>query len=283
MRSTLLLIIALAAGCAEHPSTEVRKEASLNDLVGRANPPAAKADPKAATKAEAAAHAPSGPAPLEALTRLSAGNARFANEQRRRSADTTDDAEERAATAKGQHPFAAVLTCADSRVPPELLFDQSIGDLFVVRNAGNVAEPIGEGSLEYAVEHLGVRLIVVLGHASCGAVKAISGTEGPLPGHLADIQRAMPGLRDFALERGKAGATPDGVIAAAVERNASSQAAALLAGSAVLRQAVADGRIAVVPGVYDLSSGVVGFLPPSQAAKSTTPDLSGEAPAHSGH
>ena len=68
---------------------------------------------------------------------------------------------ERATTAKGQHPFAAILTCADSRLSPELIFDQTIGDLFVVRNAGNVAEPVGEGSLEYAIEHLGVRLVIV--------------------------------------------------------------------------------------------------------------------------
>lgn len=286
MRSQLLLLLALAAaGCAEHGDVEVRKGASLDDIVNRAGTPAAKAEAKPEGHAAAAptAHAPAGPAPLEALTRLSAGNARFANGQRSRSATAGDDAAERAATAKGQHPFAAILTCADSRVPPELIFDQSLGDLFVVRNAGNIAEPIGEGSLEYAVEHLGVRLVVVLGHASCGAVKAVSGADGPLPGHLADIQRDMPGLREFALERGKAGRQPDGVIADAVERNAGCQAAALLSGSAVLRQAAADGRIAVVPAVYDLGTGVVGFQVPAQGALAAAPEAPAEAAPHPSH
>jgi carbonic anhydrase len=252
--------LAFTAGCAERHGGDA-KPATLDDLASR---PAAPVAPVPAVAA-ASHHAPAGIEPLEALTRLSAGNARFANAQRTRSAATADDAAERAATATGQQPFAAVLTCADSRLPPELIFDQSIGDLFVVRNAGNLADPIGEGSLEYAIEHLGVRLIVVLGHGSCGAVKAVSGSDGPLPGHLADIQRAMPGLRDFAVERGKAGLAPEGVIAAAVERNATSQAAALLAGSPTLRQAVANGRIAVVPAIYQLASGTVGFLPPVPA------------------
>ena len=153
------------------------------------------------------------------------------------------------------------MACADSRVSPELLFDQSIGDLFVVRNAGNIAEPIGEGSLEYGIEHLGIRLIVVVGHASCGAVKAVSASEGPLPGHLADIQRAMPDLHDFAVERKNAGLSPDAVISAAVAHNAQAQAAALLASSEALRKAVDSGRIAVIPAVYDLATGVVSFLP----------------------
>jgi carbonic anhydrase len=263
MRTPLLLLLALVAGCAEHGASEARTATTLADLAERSSTPTSK--PAAAPAPQAAGHAVAGPAPLEALTRLSAGNARFATEQRNRSTMTSDDAEVRATTAKGQHPFAAVLTCADSRLSPELLFDQSVGDLFVVRNAGNIAEPIGEGSLEYAVEHLGVRLVVVLGHGACGAVKAVSSTEGALPGHLADIQRAMPGLRDYAVAGGKAGMATDAVIAAAVERNAINQAAALLSGSAILRQAVVDGTIAVVPGIYDLSSGVVGFLPPCSA------------------
>lgn len=271
MRCALMLTIAIAAGCAEHGDGEAR-HATLEDLARQPARSEAKADAKTEPAAKsAAAHAAAGPAPLEALARLSAGNARFATGRRSRSADAADDAAERAALAKSQHPFAAVLTCADSRVPPELVFDQSLGDLFVVRNAGNLAEPIGEGSLEYGIEHLGVRLVVVLGHASCGAVKAVSGSGEQLPGHLADIQRAMPGLREFAVDRAKAGRQPDEVVADAVERNATAQAAGLLAGSEAIRHAVEEGRIAVVPAVYDLATGVVGFLPPAIPAHAPKP------------
>ncbi len=265
MRPVLMLLIALSAGCAETAREESPHARTLDDIVNHPAKAEAKADAKTEGKADAppaAAHAQAGMEPLEALAKLSAGNARFATGHRMRSADPTDDATERATTAKGQHPFAIVLTCADSRVSPELVFDQSLGDLFVVRNAGNIAEPIGEGSIEYAIEHLGTRLIVVMGHASCGAVKAVSGTDGALPGHLADIQRAMPGLHDFALERSKAGRTPDAVIADAVEHNAEAQAIALIAGSDVIRHAVSTGQVAVLSAVYDLERGVVGFQAP---------------------
>ena len=268
MRTAIMLILAIAAGCAERSSAETAKSRSLDELVSHPTEAPATAEPAKEAAAKPAAHPTAGPGPLEALARLSAGNARFATGRRNRSATAGDDAAERVTTAKGQHPFAAILTCADSRVPPELLFDQSLGDLFVVRNAGNIADPLGEGSLEYAVEHLGVRLIIVLGHGSCGAVTAVATSAGQLPGHLADIQRGMPGLREFALERGKAG-PPEAVIPAAVERNACAQAAALVQGSEALREALAAGAIAVLPANYDLASGVVGFLPPVPAPAST--------------
>lgn len=260
-----LACIAVAAGCAERHGEDATPRAkpaaeAKSDAESKADAKA-EAEPKA--KPAASAHAQAGPSPLEAVARLSAGNARFATGRRGRSADAADDAKERSATAGGQHPFAAVLTCADSRVPPELLFDQSIGDLFVVRNAGNVAEPVGEGSLEYGVEHLGVRLIVVLGHGSCGAVKAVTGSAGDLPGNLVHIQRNMAGLRDFAEQLKKTGYAD--IVAAAVERNAADQAAALLRESAVLRGAVAGGSVAVVPAVYDLESGLVEFMAPAMA------------------
>lgn len=229
----------------------------------------------------AAAHAQhaQGPAAADTLVRLSAGNARFAYGKRTRSAKPEGDPARRAEIAGGQHPVAAVVTCADSRVPPELLFDQGLGDLFVVRNAGNVAEPIGLGSLEYGVEHLGIRLIVVLGHSSCGAVKAVSGAAATLPGHLADIQERMPGLRALAQERARAGDAPDKVIAAAVERNAEDQARAILAGSSVLKEAVAGGML-VVPAVYDLENGLVTFLPAIDAASKPAAEGANPAPMH---
>jgi carbonic anhydrase len=273
MRKRSLIISGLLAAAAMGSEHGGAPAASLDEVVARGakgKPPVAAAAHAPADQAASPHQAAHGPAPIEALLRLSAGNARFVAGKRTRSSDPGDDAAERRATAKGQHPFAAILTCADSRLSPELIFDQSLGDVFVVRNAGNVAEPIGEGSLEYAVEHLGVRLVVVLGHASCGAVKAVSGSEGPLPGHLADIQRAMPGLRDFAVERAKAGSSPENVISEAVQRNAAAQAAALLAGSPVLRAAAAAETISVLSAVYDLDSGAVGFQPAAPVAPSAS-------------
>src|SRR5437660_44710 len=109
------------------------------------------------------------PAPEAAFKRLKDGNARFAADQL---AKKDVGSKRRAELAKGQRPFAVILTCADSRVAPELIFDQGLGDLFVLRVAGNVTDPVVLGSIEYAVEHLKTPLIVVLGHEACGAVKA---------------------------------------------------------------------------------------------------------------
>jgi len=123
----------------------------------------------------------------EALSRLKAGNDRFA--QSKVSAGQPV-AERRAATAQVQHPFAIIVGCADSRTSPEIIFDQNIGDLFVVRTAGNLVDDFALGSIEYAVEHLGSRLIVVLGHERCGAVQAALGG-GSAPGHIESLVRAI--------------------------------------------------------------------------------------------
>ena len=103
-------------------------------------------------------------------------------------------AEDRKALCESQHPFAVVLCCSDSRVAPEIIFDQKLGDLFVIRNAGNVVDEDVLGSIEYAVEHLGTPLVVVLGHSCCGAVTATC-QGGDLPGHIVDIaQRIRPAI-----------------------------------------------------------------------------------------
>ena len=123
----------------------------------------------------------------QALSRLKAGNERFA--QSKVSAGQPI-AERRAATAQTQHPFAIIVGCADSRTSPEIIFDQGIGDLFVVRTAGNLVDDYALGSIEYAVAALGSRLIVVLGHERCGAVKAaLAG--GSAPGHIEALVRAI--------------------------------------------------------------------------------------------
>jgi carbonic anhydrase len=130
-----------------------------------------------ATKTAATA---AGGTPLE---RLLAGNDRF---NHLTSIHPDEDLKHRLQEAEKQHPFAVVITCSDSRVAPELIFDQGIGDLFVIRTAGNIIGGVELGSIEYAVEHLGVKLVVVMGHENCGAVKAfVEG--GEAPGHIQDI------------------------------------------------------------------------------------------------
>src|SRR5438034_6421580 len=123
-----------------------------------------------------------------ALAKLKEGNLRFASSEVSQGKPT---AAKRAETAQAQHPFAIVLGCADSRTAPEIVFDQDIGDLFVVRTAGNLVDEHALGSIEYAVDHLGVRLIVVLGHTRCGAVTAALASH-TAPGHgqswVRDIQ-----------------------------------------------------------------------------------------------
>ena len=127
----------------------------------------------------------------QALEILKEGNARFVS-----GALTPKDdyAELREKLNAGQQPFAVVLCCSDSRIAPEIIFDQKLGDLFVIRNAGNVVDEDVLGSIEYAVEHLGTPLVVVLGHSSCGAVTATC-QGGELPGHIIDIaQRIRPSI-----------------------------------------------------------------------------------------
>jgi carbonic anhydrase len=123
-------------------------------------------------------------APTEAISKLKEGNGRYTSGNLQHPGQT---AERRTELAKTQHPFAGIVSCSDSRVPPEIVFDQGLGDLFVVRVAGNVINDEGLGSVEYTVDHLGTRLILVLGHQSCGAVKAARETiaaKGKAPGHI---------------------------------------------------------------------------------------------------
>jgi carbonic anhydrase len=158
----------------------------------------------------------------------------------------------RIALAKGQRPRAVVLACSDSRVGPELLFDQSLGDLFVVRSAGNVADAIGVGSIEYAVEHLGSRLLVVLGHTQCGAVTAAcSGEKMPTPSLQAIVDKINPAVS-------KVQSTPkDALVEAAIKENVRQSARDLLASSTVLQHFVQEGKLSVIEAEYQLETGKV--------------------------
>ena len=137
--------------------------------------------------------------PAVAMARLKAGNARFVANPVSKQKPL---AARRAETAWTQHPFAIIVGCADSRTSPELIFDQNIGDLFVIRTAGNLIDDHGLGSIEYAVDHLGTRLIVVLGHQRCGAVKAALAS-ATAPGHVNSLVRDIqPAVAAAKVEKG---------------------------------------------------------------------------------
>jgi carbonic anhydrase len=151
----------------------------------------------------------------------------------------------------GQHPKVAILSCADSRVPPELVFDKNIGELFVVRVAGNLSDPALAGSLEYAVEHLGVQVIVVLGHEKCGAVAAAASGAWMPSQNLHDIvKRIYPAIE----EAKNAGSTDATVQSVANVRNTVRQ---LTADSEILAKAAEAGHVMIVPAIYRLGTGVV--------------------------
>lgn len=205
-----------------------------------------------ALAAEAHHAAVPGPSADKVLKDLAAGNARFVTGKLHHANLTPA---RRAEVARGQHPKAIVLGCSDSRVPPELLFDQGIGDLFVVRVAGNVAATDTLGSVEYAADHLGTPLVVVLGHTGCGAVAAAC-AGGHAEGHVAAIvEEIRP-----AVDAVKA-ATPEACAKAAVPENARLVASSLTKESPVLAKLVADGKLRIVTGIYDLATGAVTMQP----------------------
>jgi carbonic anhydrase len=156
---------------------------------------------------------------------------------------------------ESHEPFAAILSCADARLSPEIVFDQIMGDLFVLRVAGNMATPEMIASLEYAVAVLGVRLIMVLGHASCGAVDATikvvkEGTE--LPGHLPSLVDAIKPAVEKAMT-----AKPNDLLAAATAENVRINVAYLASVDPIIAEAVKSGKVKVVGAVYDIATGKV--------------------------
>jgi carbonic anhydrase len=179
-----------------------------------------------------------------ALAKLKEGNARFASSKDSSSKPT---AAKRAETAQAQHPFAIILACADSRTGPEIIFDENIGDLFVIRTAGNLVDEHALGSVEYAVEHLGTRLVVVLGHQRCGAVTAALAS-ATAPGHVQSLVRDI----QPAVEAEKS--KPGDALENTVAENAR-LVAAQIRKEAELGEAAKDVRI--IPAVYSLDTGKV--------------------------
>ena len=215
--------------------------------------------------------------PAEAISRLKEGNGRYtsgkqhpheSSEERAYIATNSyesagmiflgmtaaEAAKRRAELTKSQHPFAIIVSCSDSRVPPEIVFDQGLGDLFVLRVAGNVIDDHSLGSAEYAVDHLAVRLIVVLGHQRCGAVKAARETIAAKTKAPAHIQSLVTAIQP-AVE-----ATVKDDLEATVEANVKNVTQALRSSVPILKPKVDSGELKVVGAYYSLDTGSVAFL-----------------------
>ena len=190
-------------------------------------------------------------APAEAISKLNQGNGRYTSGTLQHPGQT---AERRTELANTQHPFATILSCSDSRVPPEIVFDQGLGDLFIVRVAGNVINDEVLGSIEYSVDHLGSRLILVLGHQSCGAVKAAKETiaaKGKAPGHIESLVTAIKP----AVE-----ATAKDDLETTIKANVKHVVETLRSSTPILKAKVDSGQVQVIGGYYSLATGAVTFL-----------------------
>src|SRR5213080_4683506 len=175
-----------------------------------------------------------GVAPADAISKLKEGNGRYTSGNLQHPGQT---AGRRMELATSQHPFAIIVSCSDSRVPPEIVFDQGLGDLFIVRVAGNVINEEGLGSIEYSVDHLGTRLILVLGHQSCGAVKAARETiaaKGKAPGHIESLVTAIKPAVD---------STAKGDLDATIKANVKYVVDALRSSTPILKAKVDSGEI----------------------------------------
>jgi carbonic anhydrase len=216
--------------------------------------------------------------PAEAISRLKEGNGRFTAGNAQHPHESSDErkhmatnsyenagmiflgmtaeqaAKRRGELTKSQHPFATIVSCSDSRVPPEIVFDEGLGDLFVVRVAGNVINDENVGSIEYSVDHLGVRMIVVLGHQRCGAVKAAKETiaaKGKAPAHIQSLVNAI---------RPAVEATMNSDLEATVKANVKDVVQALRESTPILKPQIDSGAVRVIGGYYSLDTGSVTFL-----------------------
>jgi carbonic anhydrase len=206
----------------------------------------------------ASAYEKSDVSPEAALKMLQEGNNRFFRGPVKR---LNQNAKQRVQTAeKGQKPFAAVLSCADSRVPVEVIFDRGIGDIFVLRDAGNIATQTDIGSLEFALDHFGTPLVVVLGHTKCGAVSAaVEGGEAP-PNIKAIVDFIAPAVT--AAKNANPDKTGEALVPAAITANVWQAMADIYKNSPMIRDKVKDGTVKLVGAVYDIKSGKVNWMGP---------------------
>ncbi len=194
---------------------------------------------------------------IDALERLRAGNRRFLAKLAGGEAEVEAL---RGGLPTDQEPFAIMLGCSDSRVPPEIVFDQWLGDLFIIRVAGNLVAPHQFGSIEFAAEHLGTRLVVVLGHTRCSAVTAtadeLEKPSDPSPGIASIVDDLRPSVEPLVA----AGAGRDEVIRRAVRENVAAMASQLRTGSGVIEKLIATDDLVVVGAEYSLDTGGVDFF-----------------------
>jgi carbonic anhydrase len=201
-----------------------------------------------------AADAPNAIPPAEALDRLMQGNARYVAGE----TECKDYSLGRAERAGSQYPIVAVLSCSDSRVSPELLFEQGPGDIFVVRVAGNFVNTDGLASMEYAVKILGAPLLMVLGHTNCGAISAavkVVTEHAELPGHLPELVESIEPAVIAAH-----GKHPSDLVAATIEENVRLNVKRLIDDTPIIADALAAKKIAISGGVYDIATGKVGLI-----------------------
>ena len=209
----------------------------------------------------------------DALEKLRQGNARFLSNVR--GAEPILSQVRRADFVHGQNPFAVVLGCSDSRVPAEIIFDQGLGDLFVIRVAGNIVAPSQIGSVEFALERFATPLVVVLGHTFCGGVGAtldvlVNGAQPGSRGLMSIVDRIRPAVEP--LLRTELARQPDALMREAIRANVRASANQLRHGSEIIERMVADRGLAVVGAVYDLATGEVDFFEglPTSSGESIT-------------
>jgi carbonic anhydrase len=190
----------------------------------------------------------------EALKRLMDGNTRYVDGKMTACLQTTK--ETRDTLSKGQKPYAIILSCSDSRVPPEIIFDKTFGEIFVVRVAGNVPDPIVLGSIEYAAEHIGSPLIMVLGHERCGAVIASVDTHGKPEGNIGAIIKAITPAVKKAKQETKVKSREE-LVEKAVDDNIHLAAGNIIKRSPVIKNLVKAGKVKIVKAKYDLEEGKV--------------------------
>lgn len=206
----------------------------------------------------------------EALTRLQEGNQRFVSDLENSQAHISQH--RRSELTSGQEPFAAILGCSDSRVPVELIFDQGLGDLFVIRVAGNIVAPSQVGSIEFAAEAFGTRLVVVLGHSMCGAVQAtLNELERPSELRSPNLRSIVDHIRPSVstLMETELRTNRNELVRQAVRSNIRASANHLRHGSKFLEQQIREAGLMVVGAEYSLETGVVEFfdgIPESTAA-----------------
>jgi len=196
----------------------------------------------------------------EALQRLREGNQRFVSDEQ---GDASTSQTRRRALVAGQEPFAIILGCSDSRVPAEIVFDQGLGDLFVIRVAGNIVAPSLVGSIEFAADRFGTRLVVVLGHTQCGAVQATleeleRPTEMRSPNLRSIVDRIRPSIQTLMESEGRQ--VPEVLMGHAVRANIRASVNQLRHGSQILEALIQRAGLLVVGAEYSLETGIVTFF-----------------------